>query len=69
MAIKYAQFTVSIHGLDAERDALEFLAGWIKAETKAGLLGHQRDRFKFRDEFESDIEVDLVEVAGVGMND
>jgi hypothetical protein len=64
MSIKYAQLTVSIHGLDADEDALDFLKGWLQAATKAGLLGHQRDRFRFRDEFESDIEVELVETAG-----
>ena len=64
MSVKYAQFTVSIHGLDADRDALEFLEGWIRQATYAGLRGHQRDRFKFRNEFESDIKVELIETAG-----
>ena len=64
MTIKYAQLTISIHGLDADDDALEFLQGWLKGATKSGLLGHQKDRFRFRNEFESDIEVEVTETAG-----
>ena len=64
MSIKYAQFMVSIHGLDADADALDSLKGLIREATRAALLGNQCDRFRFRDEFESDVEVELVETAG-----
>ena len=63
MAIKYAQFTVSIHGLNADADALDFLNGWVRGAVRAGLLGNQRDRFNFRDEYENDVEVEIVETA------
>lgn len=56
MTVKCVRLTVAIHGLDADADALDFLKGWIREETRAGLLGHQRDRFRFRDG-DGDIEV------------
>ena len=61
MAVKYVQLAVSVHGLNADEEALNFLTGWIRAATKAALLGHQRDKFKFRNEFDSDIEVEITE--------
>lgn len=64
MAIKYVQLTVSIHGLDADSEMLDFLKGWVREATKAGLLGDMRDFFNFRDEFEDDITVEVTEVAG-----
>lgn len=64
MTIKYVQLTVSIHGIDADAEALDFLKGWIREATLAGLLGHQRDRFNFRDEFDHDLEVEITEYAG-----
>lgn len=63
MSVKHVEFSVSIHGLEADREALDFLVGWIREATKAGLLGHQRDRFKFKDEFESDITVEIIKTA------
>ena len=65
MSIKYVRISVSIHGLDAPKaDALDWLVGWIREETKAGLLGNQRERFKLRNDMESDIEVEIEEFAG-----
>ena len=64
MAIKYARLSIAVHGLDADKGALEFLVGWLKAATLAGLMGNQRDLFRFRNEFESDIEVEVEETAG-----
>lgn len=64
MAIKYARLSIAVHGLDADEGALEFLVGWLRAATFAGLMGHNRDSFRFRNEFESDIEVEVEETAG-----
>ena len=64
MTIKYLKLSIEIHGLDADDAAPDFLAGYLQAATKACLTGSQRDRFKFRNEFESDIEVEVEETAG-----
>lgn len=64
MGLNYVQLTVSIHGLDADVDALDFLRGWVREATKAGLLGHQRERFRFRNEHDGEIEVEVVKSAG-----
>jgi hypothetical protein len=65
MSIKYLCLSVSIHGLDIkDKVALSFLKGWIKEETRAGLLGKQKTLFNFRDAFADDIEVDIEEQAG-----
>lgn len=64
MTIHYVQFTVSVHGLEADADMLPFLNGWIKEATKAGLLGGMREHYKFRNEFEDDIVVEVAETAG-----
>lgn len=65
MSIKYVRISVSIHGLDVTKaDAFDWLVGWIREETKAGLLGSQSERFKFRNDMESDIEVKVEEIAG-----
>ena len=63
--IKYVRFGVSIHGIQVQDPAaVEFLKGWIRAETVAGLTGHQKSLFNFRDEFDSDVEVEIEETAG-----
>ena len=64
MSIKYARLSIAVHGLDTDKEALEFLVGWLRAATFAGLMGHNRDSFRFRNEFESDIEVEVEETAG-----
>ena len=69
MTIKYVRLSIAIHGLDADEDAPEFLVGWLKAATLAGLCGHQSDRFRFRNEYDSDIEVEIEETAGIDSRD
>lgn len=64
MTIKYVRFSVAINGIDADKEHLEYLVGWIQQATKAGLLGNCKELFKFRDEFEGDIEVVIEETAG-----
>jgi hypothetical protein len=64
MTVKYVQFTVCIHGLDADPAALGQLTELLRDATLSALLGQQSDKFKFRNEFDSDIEVELVEQAG-----
>lgn len=64
-SVKYLELRVAIHGLGIkDKSSIGFLEEWIKETTKAGLLGHQKDVYNFRDEFESDIEVELVQYAG-----
>lgn len=64
MTVKYVQFTVCIHSLDADPAALGQLTELLRDATLSALLGQQSDKFKFRNEFDSDIEVELVEQAG-----
>jgi hypothetical protein len=64
MTVKYVQFAVAINGLSASNDALELLRDRIREATKALLLGELRDSLNFRDEFDSDIEVEIEERAG-----
>jgi len=65
MGVKYMQFTVSIHGVDVKDEAhANFMAGWVREAVKACLLGHQKEGFGYRNEFDSDIEVELSEYAG-----
>ena len=65
--IKYLSFNVSIHGLDVkDKDDVDFLIGWLKTSTLACLMGKCKEHFGFRDEYESDIEVTLIEYAGAG---
>lgn len=65
MSVKYVKFSVAIHGIDAEDDVvIGFMRGWLKAAVKAELEGNMKDYFKFRDGFESDIEIELDEYAG-----
>ena len=66
MTIKYMKFEVSIHGLDATSPeiAASYMIGWLKAAAYAALHGKSRGLFNARNEFDSDIEVELVESAG-----
>jgi hypothetical protein len=67
MSVVYMRLSVSIHGLKIENQeaAENFLKGWIRTETLAGLKGNNASLFGFRDWFESDIEVEVEEHAGV----
>ena len=67
MSIVYLNINIQIHGLkiDEQEAAENFLTGWIKAGTLAALTGFNADLFNFRDEFESDIEVDVTDFAGI----
>ena len=65
MSICYLEITISIHGIDItnEEEALPFLIGWIKTETKAGLLGKNKELFNFDNLLGDDIEVEITESA------
>ena len=64
MSIKYVRLSVGVHGIDATEDGVRFLAGWIKEATMAGLTGHSRELLKFRNEFDTDIEVEIEMTVG-----
>ena len=67
MTIKYMKFEVSIHGLDApDLDAAAgFMAWWLKGQAFILLNDNEfGSMFNPRNEFDSDIEVELVESAG-----
>ena len=65
MTIRYLNISISIHGLEIEdQNSVDFLVGWIRQETLAGLLGRNKNLFKFRNEFESDVEVEVTEIGG-----
>ena len=66
MSVKYIKISIAIHGVSIEEEATtNFLVGWIREAAKAGLLGEQRrGRYKFRNESDDDIEVEVEEVAG-----
>jgi hypothetical protein len=69
MPVKYIKLEVDIHGLSINdeygwSDYFDYLIGWIKESTKAALLGNQKQGFNFRNEFDSDIEVKIIEFAG-----
>ena len=66
MTTKYMKFEVSIHGIDAPdlEAASECMMRVLKCTVLATLHGRQSDLFRARDEFDSDIEVELVESAG-----
>lgn len=65
MSVVYLELAVRISGVDiAEEAYADFLVGWIRTATEACLRGNNREGFKFRNEFESDIEVELETVAG-----
>ena len=65
MGIKYVKLSVSVHGIDAEEDAPSYLVGWLRAATESALRGGLKppELFKFRDEFENDIVVEIEETA------
>lgn len=65
MSVKYLKFEVSIHGIKSEDEVvIGYLKGWLKEATKGGISGNMKEFFNFRNEFESDIEIELVEKAG-----
>lgn len=65
MSVKYMKFSISIHGLDVE-DAviIKHIKSCLREATKNVLLGDMKKYFNFRNEFESDIEVEFEELAG-----
>jgi len=67
MSIVYFNINIQIHGLkiDEQEVAENFLTGQIREATKAALKGNNASLFNFRDEFESDIEVDVTDFAGI----
>lgn len=64
MSIKYVKVNVSIHGLDATGDGIKFLRGYLREATLAALKGNNKDEFRWRDDLDSDLEVEIEEVAG-----
>jgi len=63
--IVYARYTISISGIKTTMDWVLFLRGWIREAIYAGIMGHNKTEFNFRDEgMESDIIVELDETAG-----
>jgi hypothetical protein len=65
MTVRYLEISIQIHGLAIEDEAaVNFLTGLIKEATKGALLGHNKDLFSFRNEFESDIQVEVETHAG-----
>lgn len=59
--VKYVQLTISIHGLNAPSlDGLEQLV----REACRSVLVTQDNQYNFRDEFDTDIEVEIQEIAG-----
>jgi len=63
--IVYAKYTISISGIKTTMDWVLFLKGWIREAVYAGIMGHNKTEFNFRDEgMESDIIVELDETAG-----
>lgn len=59
------QLAVIIHGLAVEDldCAARYLCGWLRTATYAGINGKNKDLFKARNEYDSDIEVVLIESA------
>jgi hypothetical protein len=68
MPVVYLRLSISIHGLKIKDQELaeDFLKGWLKEATKAALKGSSASLFNFRDEFDTDIEVEIDEFAGKG---
>jgi hypothetical protein len=65
VGVRYLEFNIKIHGIDAEDDAVVgFLKRWLRSAAYAGVMGSMRDYFNYRDEFESDIEVEPLCQAG-----
>ncbi len=68
MSIKYVELRVQIHGLDiAKKKYINVLIDNIKQ----GLLDEtlQDHRMNFRNEFDSDVEVELLSFAGEATDD
>ena len=65
MSVCYLNINVAIHGLDIEsEEATNFIVDRIREAIKTVLLGDNKEMFKFRNEFENDIEVEITEHAG-----
>jgi hypothetical protein len=65
MPVKYMKIEIDIHGIQCNNSVVtEYLTGVLKEATKSALKGDMKEYFNFRDEFDSDIEVDIVERAG-----
>ncbi len=62
--IRYVKLEINIHGLEADEDIIPFLVGWLRESTWAALQGSQKSRFRWRDELEGDLEVEVMETAG-----
>lgn len=65
MPIHYIQLTVSIHGLNADINSSLYLAAEVRQAVRETLLGSLKELYGFRDMFDSDIEVEVTEEAGV----
>jgi hypothetical protein len=65
MTIKYARFEVSIHGLDATMEEVQFLRTLIETTVRGVIVSTRGtpNEIKFRGDA-SDIEVELIEHAG-----
>ena len=62
VTIKDLRLSVAIHNLDADPEAVNFLLGWIREVTKAGLtLSRYRDRLGFHGWHDDDIVVKVEE--------
>jgi hypothetical protein len=61
------KINISIHGLKIENQKLaeRIMLERLKIATKEILTGENKDLFGFRDMFESDIEVEVEEHAGM----
>ena len=65
MSVRYLNIGIYIHGLNIEDEAaMKLLVRFIREQIKAELLGRNKEIFGFRDEFDSDIEVEVLEYAG-----
>ena len=64
--IHYIGLSVKIYGLKIENledEMKNFLVGYLYGATKTALLAHHKDKFNFRDMLDSDIEVEIEEIA------
>ena len=63
MSVKYIRFSVAVHGVEIKNKVVvDAVMKRIKTEVGGILLAETR--IKFRDEFDTDIEVDVDEFAG-----
>ena len=67
MAIRYINISISINGVNIEnKEAIDHLVQWLRESTFACLMiGPQAEKFKFRNMFDSDIEIEIEETAGI----